>query len=86
MIRKYAEFGLAVFTLLIWAIQARGMTIYVDINNTAGPWDGLTPATAWTNITQGATHLAATNATVQGGHVVSVAAGTYYEEVDLTVY
>lgn len=62
---------------LLWAGAAPAVTIYVNTNNTAGPWDGLTPATAWTNIAQGLTHLAATNAVVQGGHTVNIATGNY---------
>jgi parallel beta-helix repeat protein len=68
--------GLAI--ALCWALGAQAATIYVDVSN-AGAEDGLTPATAWNTIEEGLNHLAATNAVVQGGHTVLVAAGTYTE-------
>ncbi|MBN2300982.1 MAG: right-handed parallel beta-helix repeat-containing protein, partial [Lentisphaerae bacterium] len=58
--------------------------IYVDQSNTDGPWDGATWATAFTNIADAITEMSVRNSTVQGGHRILVANGTYKEPVVFT--
>jgi len=61
------------------------VVIYVDQDQTNNTPDGLSWATAWTNIGQGADHLAATNQLDQGGHTVLVARAVYQETSDINL-
>ena len=62
-------------------MACEGVTIYVDIANTAGPWNGKTPATAWTNITTAVLDQGTNNLISRGGHIVRVATGNYVETI-----
>ncbi|MEE8167478.1 MAG: NosD domain-containing protein, partial [Candidatus Hydrothermarchaeales archaeon] len=63
--------------ILVLAGSVSAATIYVNGTNT-GPWDGLSEATGWANITAGIN-----NAT--DGDNVTVVAGFYTENVDVNV-
>jgi parallel beta-helix repeat protein len=57
-------------------IKAGPKTIYVDDDNTAGPWDG-TPEHPYANITSGLEHAV-------DGDTIFVYNGTYYEHPEIT--
>lgn len=63
------------FTFNIQPIKAAAKTIYVDDDNTTGPWDG-TSEHPYRNITSGVEHAALDD-------TVFVFSGTYYESVNV---
>ena len=68
--------GMATLAFNIQQVKSAPTTIYVDDDNTTGPWDG-TPEHPYQNITSGLEHAVDSD-------TIFVRNGTYYEHVEIT--